>query len=57
MTGKGWVDGSDIRSRPTTKEYRDNYDCIFRKRKEKIERDWEAYADKCEAKRKPINGN
>ena len=29
MTGQGWVTGSDIVSRPPTKEYREGWERIF----------------------------
>lgn len=50
MMGKGWTDGSDIRSRPSSKEYRDNYDYIFRRR-QKVIKEWEDYQEKCERQR------
>jgi hypothetical protein len=56
MTGQGWITGSDIRSRPSTKDYRENYDSINWRQK-KVIKDWQAYQKKREEQREPLNGN
>jgi len=58
MTGQGWTTGGDVRSKPTTKEYRSNYEGINWRRRKQVIKEWEDYQEHCESQREPLgNGN